>query len=169
MEHFIAKASDQLTGDWVVIGGSVLHLLNVDARQTEDIDLAGPPESAQSDMLRLMDIATEFGLPIEAINQAGAYFLFKIKNWQTKLILVHKGSSAAFFRPNLELFVELKLGRLTESDVTDCINYFNYTVDHGEGWDSAALIALCEAQLNILEKAARLRTLIAAIKSKPAI
>jgi hypothetical protein len=164
MGEFIRKASDQLTGDWVVIGGAVLHLLNVNARQTEDIDLAGPPGATQADVIRLMEIATDFGLPIEAINQAGAFFLSRIMNWQTKLILVHKGASASFFRPNLELFFELKLGRLTEADVTDCVNYLKYTIDHGEACDPQSLISKCEALLKFPEKKDRVSSLIAVLE-----
>ena len=86
MRNFVAVAADQLKGSWVIIGGSVLHLLNIAARQTEDIDLAGPLTSTQAESLKLMELAESLGLPVEAINQAGAFFLYKIPGWDRKLI-----------------------------------------------------------------------------------
>jgi hypothetical protein len=81
LRRFVSAAADQLHGTWVIIGGSVLNLLNIAARQTEDIDLAGPATSTQAETFKLMELAESFGLPIEVINQAGAFFLHKIPGW----------------------------------------------------------------------------------------
>lgn len=40
LRRFVSAAADQLHGTWVIIGGSVLNLLNIAARQTEDADTA---------------------------------------------------------------------------------------------------------------------------------
>lgn len=165
MQKFLVAAGERLTGSWVVIGGSVLHLLSIEARQTEDIDLAGPLDATQSDFLAMMEIAQDFGLPIEAINQAGAYFLHKIPNWQNKIIAVYRGSAAAIFRPNLELFFELKLARLSDADVTDCIHYLKYTIDHNEAIEPTKLLELCENFSREPLKASRVAKLIAAIEA----
>jgi hypothetical protein len=120
--RFLQLAGERLTGDWVIVGGSVLPLLGVDHRVTLDIDLASYDlDSSQRSMIILMDIARDIGLPVEAINQAAAYFLEKIPNWRDQLVVVQRGKSANFFRPNLILFLRLKLARLSESDLADCL------------------------------------------------
>jgi hypothetical protein len=165
MRKFVFSAADRLIGPWVIIGGSVLHLLNIAARQTEDIDLAGPVTSTQAESLILMELAESFGFPVESINQAGAYFLFKIQGWEQKLISVHKGSTGTIYRPNLELFFELKLARLTPSDVTDCINYLHYTVKNNETFDRDVLVDLCRTRVKLPGKKMYSDELIKAIQS----
>jgi hypothetical protein len=119
---FLQLAGERLTGDWVIVGGSVLPLLGVDHRITLDIDLASHDlDSSQRSTIILMDIARDIGLPVEAINPTAAYFLEKIPNWRHQLFLVQGGKSANFFRPNLILFLRLKLVRLSESDLADCL------------------------------------------------
>ena len=162
---FVSAAADQLHGTWVIIGGSVLNLLNIAARQTEDIDLAGPATSTQAETLKLMELAESFGLPIEAINQAGAFFLHKIPGWEHKIIAVHKGRTATIFRPNLELFFELKLARLTDADTADCISYLSYAVANNEAFDPSILIKLCEARRTAPAKQKYVDRLISAIQA----
>lgn len=165
MRNFVAVAADQLKGSWVIIGGSVLHLLNIAARQTEDIDLAGPLTSTQAESLKLMELAESLGLPVEAINQAGAFFLYKIPGWDRKLILVHKGLTGSIYRPNLELFFELKLARLTEADMNDCLNYLEYSLKNVEAFDPKVLLKLCETRITLVEKTQYKEKLSEAIRS----
>ena len=164
MSKFVKSAATRLSGSWVIIGGSVLQLLNISARTTEDIDVAGPQTATQADILTLMEISQSLGLPIETINQAGAFFLHKIENWEKKLILVHKEGKASIYRPNLELFLRLKIARLSESDLEDCLRYMDYTVQHGEPIDPPILLRLCGEFVPSPELAGRRATLIAAIK-----
>jgi hypothetical protein len=56
------------------------------------------------------------------------------------------------------------LGRLTEADATDCVNYLKYTIDHRETCDPQSLISKCEALLNFPEKKDRLSSLIAVLE-----
>jgi hypothetical protein len=114
----------------------------------------------------MMEIAEGFGLPIEAINQAGAFFLHRIANWQDKILKVHQGSKSTIFRPNLELFFELKLGRLSDADVVDCLNYLKYTVDHKEPFDAKNLRVLCEKYLGDSLRTVRISKLIAALEAQ---
>jgi len=123
LNRFMTLAGDRLSGDWIVIGGTALMLKGRQYRVTNDIDVVGPKESTQSDLLILMEIAQNLGLPVEAINQAGAFFLYRIKNWQKKLILVHEGKTAKFYRPNAILYLLLKIQRLSETDLQDCLIY----------------------------------------------
>lgn len=165
MEQFIHAAADQLSGRWVIIGGAVLHLLNVSTRQTEDIDLAGPINATQADILTLMSLAESLGLPVEAINQAGAFFLHKVNGWEAKLILIHKGSAGEIYRPNLELYFELKFARLTESDTEDCLSYLRYALSHKEPFDARTLIDLCKHKIQKPEKQKYKERLMAELNS----
>ena len=165
MSRFVKSAAARLSGSWVIIGGSVLQLLDISTRTTEDIDVAGPQTATQADIFTLMEISQSLGLPIEAINQAGAFFLHKIENWQKKLILVHKEKKASIYRPNLELFLRLKIARFSESDLEDCLRYLDYTVQHGEPVDPQGLLRLCGESVQSPELAGRRATLIAAIKT----
>jgi hypothetical protein len=165
MSKFVKSAASRLSGSWVIIGGSVLHLLNISARTTEDIDVAGPQTATQAEILSLMEISQSLGLPVEAINQAGAFFLHKIHDWENKLILVHKEKKASIYRPNLELYWRLKIARLSESDLEDCLRYLDYTVLHGEPFDPQSLMRICGDPVKSSELSTRRAKLIAAIKA----
>ncbi|MGK5085192.1 hypothetical protein WDW37_18035, partial [Bdellovibrionota bacterium FG-1] len=118
---FIQLAGDRLEGGWVLLGGTLLPYLGIEYRVTTDIDLAGLGTKEQSQTLELMRIAEDLGLPVESINQAAAYFLMKQQPFDHHLILLHRGKKAEIWRPDLFLFLTLKIGRLTESDLTDCL------------------------------------------------
>jgi len=122
IRKFVERAAEKLPGEWVIMGGSVLPLLGKQIRVTQDIDVAGPKAATMEHTLKLMEIAEELGLPPEAINQAGAFFLHRIPNWKNHLIPVIKGKKGTFYRPDLWLFIRLKISRLTESDLSDCIH-----------------------------------------------
>lgn len=145
LTHFLEKAGDRLTGDWVIIGGSVLALVGAQYRVTNDIDLAGPEEATQKDNLLLMEIAEELGFPVETINQAGAFFLSKIPQWKKMIVLHHKGKKAAFYRPNATLYVLLKMPRLTESDLTDCLKLMEL---YPQEIDSSLLLRKLEQEMS---------------------
>lgn len=121
------KISNELTGEWLIFGGSSLYLLGIDSRATLDVDIAPFESSTNADMLKLMDIAVELKLPVETINQAGAFFLNKIENWQGRCKIFCKGKQGKIYIPELDLYIELKSSRLNESDFSDCISYLNYT------------------------------------------
>lgn len=121
-KRFLELAAKELKGDWVVMGGTVMILLGVKERFTVDIDLAGPKTATQAETLKLMTIAEKIGLSPEAINQAGAFFLNRIPHWEDNLVPVLKTKHFSLSRPNAFLFLQLKLGRLTESDLSDCLN-----------------------------------------------
>src|SRR3989338_7257233 len=103
LDKFIRLLGDEVSGDWIIIGGSVLPWLGASFRHTEDIDIVGPKNSTQKDTLTIMEIAQTLGLPIEAINQAASFFFYRILDWEKNLILIHKGSKASIFRPNATL------------------------------------------------------------------
>jgi hypothetical protein len=121
-KKFLDLASQELQGDWVIMGGAVMILLGVRERFTVDIDLAGPEAATQADTLKLMGIAEKIGLAPEAINQAGAFFLNRIPHWKENLVTMIKSDKFSLYRPNSFLFLQLKIARLSESDLSDCIN-----------------------------------------------
>lgn len=135
LHAFLKLAGDKLTGDWVIVGGSVLPMLGVDHRSTVDIDIAGPDDADMAQTLALMEIADSLGLPVEAINQAASYFLRRIDGWEQHLVPLHRGSSARLFRPDPTLFLLLKIPRLSESDLADCLAFLDYAAQHGETID----------------------------------
>ena len=111
LEKLIRLAGTRLRGDWILIGGTVLPLLGIGYRVTTDIDLICVGKSDQTDTLQLMKLAESLGLSVESINQAGAFFLNKIPDFRSQMILLHSGPSAQIFRPNATLFLRLKIAR----------------------------------------------------------
>ncbi|MBC7458295.1 MAG: hypothetical protein H7235_08465 [Bdellovibrionaceae bacterium] len=63
-----------------------------------------------------MKLAEQAGLSIEAINPAADYFLKQIPNWKNYLVILQNGSKGNLYRPSLELYIALKLGRGTTTD-----------------------------------------------------
>jgi hypothetical protein len=121
-KKFLELAAKELKGDWVVMGGTVMVLMGVNERFTVDIDLAGPKTATQADTLKLMTIAEKIGLVPEAINQAGAFFLNRIPRWEDNLVPILQTKHFSLSRPNSFLFLQLKIARLSESDLGDCLN-----------------------------------------------
>jgi hypothetical protein len=153
------QAGDRLSGDWVILGGAVLHLLNLDIRVTTDIDIAGPVTATTKDTIVLMDIASELGLPVEAINQAASYFLFKIAGWEKSLVLIHEGQSARILRPDVNLFLQLKISRLSESDLMDCLAILEAAAELDESLDKQKIYRLIMQQSKTEKNTNRLQRL----------
>jgi hypothetical protein len=142
---FVKIAGDRLEGNWVLMGGSLLPLLGVEHRVTLDIDIAGPLDAGNRQTLVLMEIAHELGLPVETINPAAAFFLREIEGWERELVPLHRGRSATIHRPNVTLFVLLKLARLTESDLGDCLEFMRFAGRTGEKPDAARILRAVES------------------------
>lgn len=121
LQKFVKKVGERLSGKWIIMGGSLLSLMQISERYTEDIDIVGPLQSSQKEMLVLMEIAQELRLPIEAINQAAGFFLYRIQYWNKELVLLHRGPKGEVYRPTVTLFLLLKIQRLSETDLEDCL------------------------------------------------
>lgn len=120
LKKFVQLAVERLSGDWIIIGGTVLPLVNIDVRLTLDIDVAKGKSESPDQTLQLMEIAEDLGLPVEAINQAGSFFLRKIENWEDNLVLIKSSKSCRVFRPDSTLFLLMKIARFSENDFMDC-------------------------------------------------
>lgn len=147
LNKFIKLLGDKVSGNWILIGGSVLPWLEVSFRHTEDIDIVGPKSSTQEDSLCIMEIAQELGLPIEAINQAASFFFYRISNWEKNLMLIHKGSKASIFRPDATLYILLKLGRFNESDFEDCLNMLTFAKKQKESLEKSRILKILKDQI----------------------
>ncbi len=124
MKKFMAQALKNLNGQWIIIGGTVLPMMGVDHRPTIDIDFINLEFSdSMEQTLKLMAIVESLDLPVETINQAGAYFLSKISNVNKHLVLLDKSKKCEVYRPDAYLFIKLKITRMSESDLLDCLEF----------------------------------------------
>ncbi len=128
VKTLLKKTSETLEGDWVLIGGALIQFLEIHERTTMDIDIVPLSQSrANEQTLNLMKLAENLQLPVEVINISAAFFLFKIKSYKDNLQVLYKGKKGVVYGPNLELFLRLKLNRLSETDLDDCLSYLQYT------------------------------------------
>jgi hypothetical protein len=139
LAEFVRRAGDRLTGEWLLVGGTLLPALGIDVRSTVDIDLLGLGKNEASQTLELMELAQSLGLSAEAVNQTAAFFLKKIKYDAPDLIILHKGKSATILRPSVSLYFKLKLARFTETDQTDCEHYYRFCTQVGDPIDPSEL------------------------------
>ena len=116
----IEAAGRSLAGGWLLVGGAAAALWFNGSRRTEDIDLVALRGSTE-DRIALMDLAVACGLSAETVNSAADYFVRRIPGWRDELEVLHAGSSATIYRPSPTLFLLLKVGRLTEKDLQDCV------------------------------------------------
>jgi len=79
-QNFIEAVINELDGDWLIVGGSLLSVVQSNSRHTVDIDLCPVDEMTNEKRLNLMDIAQKSKLSIEAINPAADFFVRQIAN-----------------------------------------------------------------------------------------
>ncbi len=145
-QKFVNSVADEISGDWLIIGGSLLAILGAHQRVTADIDIC-PIEKMNNDLqLELMNLAIKCGLSIEAINPAADFFVKKIPNWKSSIVLLKKGQKGAIYRPSLELYFKLKLARCSETDLEDCLSFLSWYKKNNLAFDKLLIEKL------ILEK-----------------
>jgi hypothetical protein len=116
---FLDKLCEELEGEWLLVGGAAACLWFAPERVTEDIDLVGLA-GRMEDRLALMRLAGAEGLPIEAVNSAADFFVYRIPDWRSQIEVLRRGPRAVVYRPTATLFLLLKLRRLSEQDLEDC-------------------------------------------------
>jgi hypothetical protein len=139
LNEFLEIAGQHLTGDWLLVGGTLLPAVGIDSRATVDIDFVGLTASERSQTLEVMDIAEKLSLPIETINQAAAYFVDKVSPKKADMIILKKGKRANIFRPSCEFYLKLKCERLSQSDLQDCMMYYEFCKKNGDKIDGASI------------------------------
>lgn len=164
LNKFIEKASKKLAGKWVILGGNVIQALGIADRFTVDIDIAGPQKHTQSETIKLLEIAEDLGLPVETINESAAIFLYRIAGWEKHLVLLHEGEKSNFYRPDIYLFVLMKMKRLSESDLSDCLIFLNKKVDTFEKKGLLKAVSFEIKNTEVQEKKERLKKLKLAIE-----
>lgn len=126
LKRFVKAALEKLDGDWVILGGTLLPALGLDYRQTVDIDFAPVHAGTNATSIKVMEIAESLGLPVETINASAEFFLKKIKKFQKRLVPLFESKRCRIFRPALGLYLELKLKRASDSDISDCRELIRY-------------------------------------------
>jgi hypothetical protein len=120
VEALVQAIADQLEGDWLLIGGALVALWLEPDRTTQDIDLIGM-RGEPSERYALLDFAARSGLPIESINSAADFFVQRIPGWREMVEVLRVGARGRILRPTTTLFLLLKMGRLSERDLADCL------------------------------------------------
>jgi hypothetical protein len=136
---FLDAVGRRLSGEWLLVGGAAAAVWFSEGRVTEDIDLVGL-EGTPGERLRLMELAAEEGLPVEAVNSAADFFLRRIEGWRDHIELLLRGPSATIHRPDATLFLLLKCTRLSEVDLGDCLALLDFVRAHGLALDRARVL-----------------------------
>lgn len=144
IERFLARAADTLEGDWVLVGGAAAAMWFAPQRTTEDIDLIGST-GTNAERLRLMEVADAEGLPVEAVNSAADFYVRRIPNWNRDVVVLKRGTTATIYRPTATNYLLLKLRRLGEDDLDDCLTLLAWCTAHGEQVDRTAVQAAIAA------------------------
>ncbi len=138
--RLVEAAGEQLTGDWVLVGGALAALWFAADRVTVDVDLISLPDRPER-RYELMDFALAQGLPLEVVNSAADFFLRRVPGWADELQLLHAGTRARIFRPTPTLFLILKCGRMSEADLRDCLGLLALVQRAGLSVDRARVLA----------------------------
>jgi hypothetical protein len=120
IRELVELAGEQLEGDWVLVGGALAALWFTPGRVTEDVDIVSVVDRPDR-RYALLDFAIAAGLSAEVVNSAADFFLRRIAGWEDHLEVLHIGSRARILRPTPTLFLMLKVGRMSEADLDDCL------------------------------------------------
>jgi len=121
-EEIVDFLTNHLGGDWLLTGGSLVRLKFDVSRGTEDVDIvrmSHPDLSDEASREKLFSWLIDKGLGPEWVNTAVEPFVKEILNWKNEVVEIYSGSKGKVFRPNITLFVYLKLRRGTEIDLED--------------------------------------------------
>jgi hypothetical protein len=142
---FLEAAGEVLDGEWLLAGGAAAIAWFATVRTTEDIDLV-PLESTNAKRVALLDLAAARGLPIEAVNSTVDYFVRRVPGWREHLEVLHAGPRATIYRPDATLFLLLKVRRLSETDLADCLALVEHCVATGAPIDREQVLLELDAR-----------------------
>jgi hypothetical protein len=120
LAEIVDAIAERLPGEWLLVGGALAALWLAPRRTTGDVDVVGLGGTTDERMA-LMELAGELDLPVEALNSAADFFVRRIEGWRDELEPFRQGSRGRIYRPTVTLFVLLKLPRLSEPDLADCL------------------------------------------------
>ena len=144
IDAILDAAADALEGDWLLVGGAAAATWFLPERVTEDVDLVSL-RGSQDDRLALLSLAERLGLSPEAFNSAADFFLHRIPGWTTEMEPLRQGRSARIHRPTVTLFILLKVGRLSEVDLGDCLALLGFARENNSPCDRDRVIAALDA------------------------
>ncbi|GJL65624.1 MAG: hypothetical protein NPIRA05_05950 [Nitrospirales bacterium] len=147
LDQFFELASEKLSGEWILLGGSVLPFVGRPIRATVDIDLATTSLRGGEHQLELMEIAESLSLPIEAVNTAAEFFVRKIPGFENNLVHMFSKGDFCVNRPNVNLFIQLKLPRLSESDLEDILEFLKFAGEIEEPINASLLRQMISKEL----------------------
>jgi len=122
VEALLEDICQNVGGEWLLLGGSLVQLEYDGGRATDDIDLLslGHPELSETRTQdELFKAAIRLGMDAESVNSAARFFLDETPGWQTEIQAWKKGVKGAVYKPTLTLFIILKLKRGTDIDLRD--------------------------------------------------
>lgn len=137
-------AGDCLHGEWILGGGAAAAMWFTDRRTTEDIDMVAI-DGSNAERLAVIDVAVSLGYPVEAISSTIDYFIRRIADWREHLVVLHRGTTATIYRPDATVYLELKMRRLSETDLADCLELCAHADASDEAIDRTRLIAVIDA------------------------
>jgi hypothetical protein len=140
LDRVVSAIAERLPGDWLLVGGALVALWLEPRRTTEDVAILGLGGTLEERM-SLMSLAAELGLPVEALNSAADFFVRRIAGWREELELFRHGTRGRVYRPTVTLFVLLKLGRLSEQDLADCLAAIGHAKAQGSRFDAPRILA----------------------------
>ncbi|MCM2276711.1 MAG: hypothetical protein NDJ89_01385 [Oligoflexia bacterium] len=122
LEEILDYLCNDLGGDWLLTGGSLVRLEFDAGRGTEDVDLVRMRHSQLSDEAAknlLFRWLIARGLGPEWVNSAVEPFVREIADWANETVEIRAGKTGKVYRPTFTLFTYLKLRRGTEEDLKD--------------------------------------------------
>lgn len=156
VDEILAYLCDDLGGDWLLTGGALVRLEFDAERGTEDVDLVRIRHRELSDEAArslLFKKVMALGLGPEWVNTAVEPFVREVPDWEVQTVEIRDGKKGRVFRPNLTLFVYLKLRRCSEVDLQDIVKAAESCP---EGFDLARFEAWADSGLR--ERLERNRT-----------
>ena len=123
VRRILDEICQKIGGDWLLVGGALVQLELQTDRSTEDVDLAfirhehKSVTAAQNELFQFS--MKELQIGPESLNLSVTFFLDQIPNWKNECVLLQSGAIGNVFRPNLSLFIALKLNRASSIDLQD--------------------------------------------------
>jgi hypothetical protein len=141
IRKIVHEIGERLEGDWLLIGGALVALWLESERTTEDLDVVWIRGAEEDPRLALFGLAERLGLPVEALNTAADFFVQRVPGWRQEIEVLHRGSAGTIYRPTATLFLLLKVGRLSEQDLSDCLDLLRKVEAEGAALDTARVLA----------------------------
>ena len=165
IETVVQAVADRLDGDWLLVGGALVALWFEPGRTTEDVDLVGIGGGAER-RLELLGLASDLGLPVEALNSAADFFVERVPGWRDEVEVLRRGKRGTVYRPTPTLFLILKAGRLSDRDLLDCEGLLDKAAAESLPVDVSRVRAALDAQTpaedeDLARRRARLRRRLA--------